>query len=168
METIDQPQRELAKRPDFLTVLCVLTFLNVAYHFVSGLIAVGSSGTSPEAVEESREQVENIMAETEDLPEGFSVFFDSAMDSAAASAENALVLGLGEIVIFLVIGIGAFLMWRQQKLGFHIYLGANIVWLFFTPSIIGFNITSILAAGFVFVFVALFAGLYGANLKHMH
>lgn len=164
METLDQTTN--TKRPDFLTVLCILTFISVAWHVFSGLSSIATAG-SEEALEEAQYQMEQAMQGGE-VPGFMQAFLGGAVESAVLAAENAMALGLGETILFLIIGVGAFLMWKQEKKGFYIYTVANIAWVLYNPIVLGFNQFALYGAIVVFIFVALFIGLYSANLKHMH
>lgn len=166
MDTIDQATP--TKRPDFLTVLCILTFVNVAYHVISGITTLVSMGNAEEEVAEAQYQMEEALSQSGDEMPGFlEGFLSGAMDMASLAAEHALTLGLGEILIFLAIGLGAFLMWNQQKKGFYLYLIANVVWLLFNPVVLEFNTWALYGSGVAFIFVAAFVAMYSANLKHM-
>jgi len=168
METLDEIKS--TKRPDFLTVLCVLTFISVAYHAFSGIMTVASAGTveeTVEAIEDAQYQMEDAFEEADEMPSFVEGLLGGAMDSAVVAAENAMALGIGELIIFLIIGFGAFKMWQQQKQGFYIYAAANVAWIFYNPIILGFNLMSMIGAGMVFFFAALFIGLYAATLTHM-
>ena len=164
MTSIDQPN--VQKRSEFLTVLCVLTFVNAIYHIVSGAISIFAAGDSEEEIGEARQQMEEVM-QTEEVPGFLESFLGGAMDGAVLAAENAVLLGTGEILLFAAIGIGALLMWQLKKVGFYIYTAANVVWLIFTPVVLDFHAFALYGAIAVFIFVALFVGMYAANLKQL-
>lgn len=164
METIDQPN--VQKRSEFLTVLCVLTFVNAIYHIVSGVIALFASNNAEEEIGEARQQMEEAM-QSEEVPGFLESFMGGAMEGASLAAENGVTLGIGEIVLFIAIGIGALLMWQLKKVGFYIYTAANLVWLVFNPIVLDFHAFALYSAIPVFIFVALFIGMYAANLKQL-
>ena len=164
MSTIDQP--EVRKRTEFLTVLCILTFANVLYHLFSGGMTLAAIGSAQEELAEAQYEMDEAL-QGQDVPSFMEGFLGGAMDMAAIAAENALALGLGEMLIFLVIGAGAFLMWQLKKVGFYIYTAANVIWLVYNPIVLEFNTWALYSAIPVFIFVAIFVGMYAANLKHL-
>jgi len=68
-------------------------------------------------------------------------------------------------VCFILSGVslfGAIQMWKMKKMGFYMYAGANLVAFILPIAMLGlpFNAMGL-------VWVILFVGLYGMNLKHL-
>lgn len=122
----EQNVQQTNQRPTFLTVLCILTFIGSGLGLLFGLIGLVAAG---------------------------------ALESVAQYIPVGVDSGLFKSIILLVLMAaslyGAIQMWNLKKLGFYIYVGANVILL-----ILGFSIWSL-------IFTALFIVLYGLNLKHL-
>lgn len=136
-ETLDNTTTEPAKRPTFLTVLCILTFISSGLGTLLYILAAIAFGV--------------VGGMLESIP---------GMDAiASAGAAFFAVAGLLSAASL----FGAIQMWKLKKTGFFIYAGANFVaWVLPMIMIDGwpFDIMGLF-------WVALFITLYGLNLKHM-
>jgi hypothetical protein len=133
-----------AKRPSFLTVLCILTFIWSGWNMASNLV-VGS-------------------------------FFDFFSKFFAQFAETYKIPGmeiLGEAtpvyffvsaLFFLGCIIGAFLMWRLKKTGFHVYTISQILLLIAPMYFFRLPGPSWIEVLFSGVFIL----LYSSNIKQMN
>lgn len=135
---------ETPKRPMFLSVLCVLTFI------ASGLSALS-----------------NLLVPM--FADKFTEFMKSAPNYDEAQMEEAIrVLNSGwgyySIMVVLAIAslVGAILMWKLKKIGFHIYTLANMAALF-VPMLM----FSVALSWTGIFFTAIFIVLYAVNLKHL-
>ncbi len=101
------------KRPVFLTVLCILTFIATGLGLLFGVIGLVAAGA--------------IEAYAQYLPmgTGISIF------------ETIIFIVLVAASLY-----GAILMWKLQKLGFYIYAGVNIIALIMSFSIFSLVITA--------------------------
>ncbi|PWL24751.1 MAG: hypothetical protein DCO96_13200 [Fluviicola sp. XM-24bin1] len=136
-ETLDNTAAESAKRPAFLTVLCILTFIGSGLSALIYLLATIAFGV--------------VGGMFESIP-GMDVFADAGM------AFFAIYFVLAAVSLF-----GAIQMWKLKKNGFYMYAGANVVGFLLPMFMIEgmpFNVMG-------FVFLALWITLYGLNLKHM-
>lgn len=141
------------KRPTFLTVLCILSFIAAGFGIVGGLLlsagsAMVNSDTVQEAVSESADP--NAAANLEQLSSGMA---------EAGLSTSAILLGLAFTVIGL---IGVIMMWKLKKTGFYVYTGASLLSIL-SPMFMGGSIDF----GFMTIVNILFIVLYGMNLKHM-
>lgn len=137
-------EEQKTKRPVFLTVLCILTFissgLSTLFSIIMPFIAekiVSLMQADPNYDEtKSAEQVQYILA-------GWSYY------------GPAFILGLASFT-------GALMMWSMKKIGFHVYAIANLLLLFIPTIVLGIKLTIpavLLTVGFI--------GLYFINFKHM-
>jgi hypothetical protein len=160
---------EVRKRPDMLTILCVLTFIASTY----GIFASWSKYNNAMVVAEMTEQVigqtkEKVMENaknaeerklTEKMMSGANAFLDTVKVKQHALFDlmsNALTL------------VGAFLMFRLRRTGFGLYvLGIALfvlapVVIYGASNLFGLSYTILLG-----LIGLLFVGLYALNLKHM-
>ena len=136
-------QESKSKRPNLLTILCILTFIGSGISFFSSFIIAVFYDQFTILAEEFNKSFG--LPGFEMLLEGQSAFF-------AVSA----IIYVGSIS-------GAFLMWRLKKAGFHVYTIFQILLIlapmyFFhlpSPSLLDMILSGI------------FIILYGSNLKYM-
>jgi len=147
MENPFEEEQELGKRPVLLTVLCVLTFIGTAFSILSALVLSFMPDTFSASMQE---QFAQMMGEEQ--AEGMV----EAMVSGMRSAPYLLVL-------YIINLFGAIQMFRLRKMGFFIYVAAQVlIWIF--PVIMGGPATSLIMSG---IWTAVFITLYAINLKFM-
>jgi hypothetical protein len=132
------------KRPTFLTVLCILTFISAGMGSMSALFTPPFSDIMVEFVK-------------------MNPAFDETMKPELIILLQA---GWSYYLMIFVLSIcsltGAILMWNLKKLGFHFYALSNLGLLFVPMFMLGTAISwgSIL-------FTASFIGMYAIHLKEM-
>ncbi len=140
-------EQKVDKRPDFLSVLLVLTFvvsgLSILSHLMvllnyEGLYTIYDSEELPSYMEQFREDILNML----DTGKGF--FLLSALFN-------------------IVSVIGAAHMWKLKRMGFHMYTVSKILLIIlpaFFANADGFGIGA-------FFFTGLFIGLYAIHYKYL-
>ncbi|MEO8069152.1 MAG: hypothetical protein ABI599_15750 [Flavobacteriales bacterium] len=157
------------KRPTFLTVLCILSFIGCGLGLFSGISGYftakamdnGSMGKMMEGLSEAAGDA----AAADSMQDGMADV-DKAMDALGmdfgAMANNSLAQGLLCIVVL----IGVFMMWKLKKTGFYVYTASNLAY-----AACPFIFMGGLAGGMMGILGAigpiLFIILYGLNVKHM-
>lgn len=143
----EEENEEPTKRPVFLSILCVLSFIGNGFMIILGFF--GLMGTrNPEAIEEAideaiatspmlEESLERTPGLIENLPSIFSIYLVAAV-----------------LCLF-----GAILMWRLKRAGFFVFAGGKVI------KIAGVGL--ILSTINAWFFPLLMIVLYGLNLKHM-
>lgn len=141
MEEITPGDMKTPERPQFLSVLCIMTFISSGLGMISYLIMIFFG-------KELREFVEH----SPDMPEG-------AMQSLEQFDNPAPWL-----ISFLLVSVslyGAIQMFKLKKMGFHLYASANILIAVF-PLLFGMPFSSM-----GLLTTAVFIAMYASNLKHM-
>jgi len=155
------------KRPTFLTVLCILTFvwsggygiLNQTYQYL----------TFEKTYPGKAAQFSELLEQMEDAGNDSGMMYESIQMSQYVlekTAVNLDMISLTNIFFAILSVLGAFLMFRMQKNGFYLYAGANLFWMLVPVALIGTEIgmTAIIST---IAIAVLFIILYGVNLKHM-
>ena len=157
-------ETEKSVRPTFLTVLCILSFIGSGCATVSNLFSL--IAFSPEAIVAQIQQVTTMTA-----TEGAPSWLTSFMGSSIAVLQTTIMHGTAIyslLTLFALMSLcGVFLMFKQKKIGFYVYVVAQIAQLFVLPAYSGWNaivMFSMAASGF---FALLFIILYGVNLGKM-
>ncbi|MFT5749246.1 MAG: hypothetical protein ACI93S_000499 [Ancylomarina sp.] len=159
METLSvHPQ----PRPVLLTVLCVLTFIGSGFGVFANLVAMFASPflefIQPSMIEETFSHLGNNPGDQ---------FVKQALDMALLVLDNFLAITLSKFIFYALSLAGAIMMFQMRKIGFYLYIVAQIGFLFIGPIFLGWNVFVSSAMFFSGFFSALFIALYGINLKHM-
>lgn len=175
METTFDPQTNSytvpePARPQFLSVLCILTWVCCGILFIMTLKQVFFK----ESAEEQLEKIEQLRAISPEAADQM----EAALENQGGSAETiSTVLGLIAVVLS---GYGAWLMWNLKKTGFYLYLAGELVpYLGFlfkktealeaAGSMSGMGSAFVgIAIGLMVLFDAIFIAMYAANVKYMN
>jgi hypothetical protein len=147
----NQPVIEAPKRPQFLSVLCVLSGIWSSIIILSLFLCLIFSGTIFSSLE-TITSGENGMPKLDSVQlEGIEKIIDLGKGKFMAIIAFA-------IIIYMTSLLGVIKMWKQQKWGFYIYAIVNGLGLFYD-----------LYSGsyFMSVITVTFLAMYFANLKHM-
>lgn len=133
------------KRPVFLTVVCILSFVGIGLAILGYITAISLLGMAESAMSEVSAAVEEA-------------------GGASASVSTGLIwtyiiIGFATALVSL---FGVVKMWKLEKAGFIMYTGAAIVGL-----IMGIVYSGLNASIMGIVFTGAFIAMYAANLKHM-
>ncbi|MCE2772481.1 MAG: hypothetical protein LW750_03430 [Bacteroidetes bacterium] len=151
MEQTNTP--EAPKRPTFLTVLCILSFIAAGISIIGGIIGylgMAAMETMGANLAEGMEQIEGM----EEMP--------GMADAMAVMKHAKLLLIIGSILT--LVGLfGVIQMWKLKKTGFYIYTGAQVLGIVLPLIIVGGAGFSVMSVIFAIAFIV----MYGMNLKHM-
>ena len=155
-------QEEQPKRPEMLTVICILSFINAVYNGIANFISFAFYDTFQNLFEQMRNGEGMFADMAEQMGDNWEVM-------AQASA-LAFSIGRGyyffEAILFVVSFIGVLMMWRLQKKGFHVYAIAQLLMLIVTS----FSVIGKMGGGFPFgpvFWTALFVFMYFPHYKNV-
>ncbi len=144
---------ETAKRPTFLTVLCILSFIAAGIGVVAsilGYVGMQAAENMGMSLSNSMEGMEGMQS----MP---------GMEDAMSMMTHAKTLLIVGIVVTLIALYGVIQMWKQKKMGFYIYTGAQLLGIIVPIVIAGMAAFSTMGVLFSVAFIV----MYGLNLKHM-
>lgn len=150
-----------ASAPVFLNILCMLTMVNGAYGMFSGLV----NAVSPRAVDER--MIEDVFARLEALSlplEDVRGEMETFMLNTMLNMEN---IGAAGFLFYGMSTIAAVLMINRRRVGFTLYVAAQIG-LAFVPSFFGgFNLVG--KANFIVLLVwnGIWVAAYASQRKHL-
>lgn len=159
MEETNETITVEVKRPTFLTVLCILTFVGAGISLVSSMVnyfnysSMASTGNLLGGL--GGEGTDQLSASIGALAESFGMNF-----------EKLATVSLIQALINIPILIGALLMWKQKKIGFYVYTVFELVQPII-PLVMGLGMLGGMMAGVGILFAIVFIVLYALNLKHM-
>lgn len=137
---------EEKERPDFLKVLCILTFISSGFSILGSILMTFMG--SPEMIDAITTAIE-----------------DMGQDASAISRvlEHAIGMGIANALLSMISLAGAILMYNLNRTGFFLYALAQIAMLFVSPIFMGMSEFSIWGM----LFNGLWIAMYFSNLKYM-
>lgn len=147
-----------AKRPTFLTILCILSFIVIGMELITSLMQYF-------AMAEKGNMLNKFGGpENKDLAASLGAFAAAFGVDFEKMARAALI----QAFITIPILIGVLLMWKQKKIGFYVYIVSALVQPII-PLLIGIELLGDLMtmAVWTVIITTVFIVLYGLNLKHM-
>jgi hypothetical protein len=143
METQNQNTQTIRKkRPELLTLLCILTFIG------SGLAAFSNL-----FIFLSFDDVQNIISEYDfNFPE---------FEMVLSGGKKFFITGF---VLYTISLLGAIQMWKLRKIGFHLYTGSQ-VFILLLP-VVSINYYQFPVLGLIVTVAFIIA--YASNLKYMY
>ncbi len=138
------------KRPVFLTVLCILSFIAAGFAifgYITVITLMGAATAVTGAAMDAMEGMEGM--------EGME-----AITSAGPSATMTWAYIAVGFLTTIVALIGVLKMWKLKKQGFMLYAGASVVSAIMGVVYSGFNVFGV-------VITAAFIVMYYLNVKHM-
>ena len=155
-------QEEPKKRPEMLTVLCILSFINAVWNGLSNLISF--------VFYDMFQSVFNQMSEGEGMFEDMAEQMGDSWEMMVEASAMAFSISRGyyffEMVLYIASFVGVMMMWKLQKRGFHVYTIAQILMLITTSVFV----TSKIGGGFPFgpiFWTALFVFMYYSHYKNV-
>jgi len=151
-------------RPVFLTVIIILTWISVISAVASSVYSLANSGNATDQMEESMavfDQIPNDNPILEKYMEDIKIF-------SLASIQHMRAINLSNLVLYLIEGFAALLMFNLKKIGLWLYIACQIgfvvVFYAFYPAS---NIMTTFTLVFVILFSLLFIILYSVNTKFL-
>ncbi|QJW88424.1 hypothetical protein HNV11_03075 [Spirosoma taeanense] len=149
-------------RSQFLTLLCILTFLSCAWSLTDAIVSFVQTN---DVAQTSYIQRSYTPEQQKKLPKQYFEDRSSSDGPMPGDPEQIRSLSIAQFIYGLLTLIGAALMFRLRKLGFWVYVAGVLAGLALPVALAGF---SALHTSFGVFFSILFAGLYALNLKDMH
>lgn len=160
MEPIKTDAALPAKRPKFLTVLCILSFVGIGISLIYGIMnyfaysALASAGGVLNAIgEHNGEKMGHAM--------------NALADAMGMDYGKWALVSLIQALLNIPLLAGVLLMWKQKKIGFYIYTPFEIIQPAL-PLVMGLGLVGGLTAIISLIFAIVFIVLYGLNLKNMY
>lgn len=169
MEAIDSTSPELnPKRPTFLLVICILSFIYLAF---DGLGIIGGYVTGPDSAEAIKVEKAALDKQMDDLEAQGATEWKPTIEKfknmIVTLNRNFYYVQALNILIFIVGVTGVVFMFIGRKLGFHLYIIYSLLsvcsyYFFMSPA----SVPTIIIV-FSGVISGLFVFLYSRNLKWM-
>ena len=152
-------EQEEPKRPEMLTVICILSFVNAVYNGIANFISF--------AFYDSFQKVFAQMRNGEGMFADMAEQMGDNWEKFAQASSLSFSVGRGyyflETLLYVASFIGVLMMWRLQKKGFHVYTIAQCLMIIMTSIFVTSKI-----AGFPFgpiFWTAMFVFMYASHYK---
>ncbi len=159
-------QEEPAKRPEMLTVLCILSFISAVWNTLSNFISFVFYDVIRDTFTQMKEGSGVFEELAEEMIEEYGDTYTELLDILSAS----LSIGKGyyflDMILCVASFVGVLMMWKLQKRGFHVYAIAQILMLIATSVFV----TAKIGGGFPFgpiFWTALFVFMYYSHYKNV-
>lgn len=159
-EEYNLEQEEQQKRPEMLTVLCILSFINAVWNGLSNFISFAFYDTFQSLFA----QMSAGEGMFEDMAEQMGDSWEMMIETSAMAFSISRGYYFFEMVLYIASFVGVLMMWKLQKRGFHVYTIAQILMLITTSVFV----TAKIGGGFPFGSVlgtALFVFMYYSHYK---
>lgn len=150
-----------------MTVLCILTFIGSGWGVLSQLFSL--LFTNLVDMSAQTEQFNAVMdnMESEAGTSFLSGILNSSQEVMQATMMHAKSIAVISLVLSLLSLCGAILMFSLRRIGFYIYVVAQLLLLFVVPYFAGFSMIVVMGMLFSALFTVVFIILYALNLKAM-
>lgn len=170
LDTVDAQEILInTRRPTFLTVLCIITFVVSGYNLVMAIVGLFSDKSfDPAQWQDISAQMADAMSGTDAASQEMAIRLMEAISSMMqAGIENATTLGLTAVAASAISILGAYLMFNLKQIGYYTYILAKVIGVLIPLIIFGVNIVTLMMYGFIALIGVLFIILYGINRKYM-
>ena len=148
---IDQNNFETPKRNQFLTVLCILSFIWSGFILLCLFLCLIFSSTLFTFISEILSGKFSMTTLDNNQEQALRSFLDIGQS-------KFVVIIVGAIMLYMTSLLGVFKMWRQQKWGFYIYALINILG-------VGYDIMS--GSYFMAIISISFIAMYYSNFRYL-
>jgi hypothetical protein len=165
MSNVTDPfELEPRKRPVFLLVLCILTFVYSGFSVCSNIYSYVTAGAAAIDMQKSKKQINEGMKQ-DGAPKEIANFVGDMAD--LMTEKNIKNLALGSFTAALLCLIGALLMFQLNKKGFAFYVAGTVVGIVVPILVMSSNLFAIIGTVVAGIVGAAFCVMYGVNLKAM-
>lgn len=157
----ERPNDELPIRSQFLTLLCVLTFIGSALSLFDAIMTLGQTDAASATPRIERTYTPE---QRKQLPKEYFEDRSAGAENVPTDPAQIRLLSMAQLPYALLTFLGALLMFRLRRVGFWVYVAGVVIGLILPVVLVGFGA---LNTSFGVFFSILFAGLYWLNLRDM-
>lgn len=147
------------KRPTFLTVLCILTWVGSVWAIISLFLGKAAVSMASGMAEGMSSVAEGAAGSSPELSKAME-----DMNSAVSNYDTYMYIGIACALLCIV---GAVMMWQLKKMGFYVYVVGELVAPILGIVLLGSSAMAGAMAVLGMIIPVVFVVLYGLNLKHM-
>jgi len=156
---------EIKPRSTFLTVLCILSFINGGVNIIFNIPSLLMPNTM-ESYVDAIKQAQSV--NDKNAPPFSAEMMSNVIEILERMATHWSSMILSTILLAVMSVIGVWMMWNFKKAGFLFYATAQVLWTIMPFIFLGTNTLVVLAVLFSGIFTLAFFILYGLQLKKMN
>lgn len=165
---IDYNETIETKRPTFLSVLCILSFVWMGISALGPLFGLVTGPQSEDQMLEGKAALYQTATQMkEQHMDGFARVMRQLGDMAESLNDHHYLVQLVTLIVLAIGVFGVIQMWKLKKIGFHMYIIYSLV----ASSQVYFFVKPELVPTFLIVFNLIISGifvlLYALNVKHL-
>ncbi|MEO8823114.1 MAG: hypothetical protein ABI366_06025 [Ginsengibacter sp.] len=164
-------ESEPARRPSFLTWLCILTFIGSGWAIVSSVYTFTSADKYANIfAKESVSKKDTLKIDSPAVAHKEGNAFSEKIKHSFAKIlqkDNMRNLAIGNLIAALFTLAGAILMWNLKRSGFYLYIVGVAIALWVPFYLFGNDLIAVGATSFNNFFGLIFIALYDLNLKSL-
>lgn len=154
------------KRPVFLTVLSIFSFIFIGFSLIGILLAMLSGKLSPDQMEQMKVDTYKLVEQFQGSGmEDFSALFEQSFRMVEYQNNNFWIHNLVSLLCFVTGFLGVIYMVKAFKKGFHMYIIYNIIYVLLIYVSVPANEVPSYSIIINVIFSGLFIFLYSRNLK---
>jgi hypothetical protein len=174
---LDDFESEPERRPTFLTVLCILTFIGSGWAILSAIWSYTTAEQIVKVINVQRLDRSNDSLQIKDSTRlkheknsnGFMIGEKLRIATEKMmTVENIHKKSIGDLIAGLFTLAGAILMWFRRRTGFYLYIAGVLIGIALPFYLYGNDLLTVGMASFGAFFGLLFIVLYALNLKWMN
>ena len=168
---MEEATQQPTKRPLFLTLLCICTYIGVVVCIIASVLAIGTIDSMIHQYQDAQNFANSFLNPIDLSINNMPGMGD--VDEAVHSIEATAYIMLGILnFMFILCLVGAIMMWKRKRMGFYIYgigeLLPAVTALWFQMKFSMFVPDEMINLSYTFIGTSvLFLVLYTLNLKHL-
>jgi hypothetical protein len=168
-EFVDEQPYQPTRKPTFLVVLAVLSFISIGLNFFQYIISLLSGPMNQDAWELYEATMYESVGQMNDLGmDGLAKMVEQVIQMTyLVNFDYFVVNNMLQIITVLIGAVGVVLMLRLKKIGFHLYVIYSLLPVLILYILFPVEVIPTIVVVLSLFFSALFCVLYALNLKHM-
>lgn len=168
-EFVDEQEYQPTRKPTFLVVLSILSFISIAWDFFQHTLSLLSGPMNQEAWELYEATMYESVGQMNDLGmHGMATIVEQIIQMSYMSNFDYFIMNTVLQLITVLIGAaGVILMLQLKKIGFHLYVVYSLLPVVIFYILFPVEIIPTFVVVFSLIISAIFCVLYALNLKHM-
>jgi hypothetical protein len=176
-DNFDDLETEPSKRPTFLTLLCILTFIGSGWAILTSVWSYTTAERTVKMITHAgQENGHDSLSKKDSVRlqkqhESSEYIIGKKIGASAKTmftVDNIHKKSIGDLIAAIFTLTGAVFMWFQKRRGFYIYIIGVAIGIALPLYLFGNDLLSVGIASFGAFFGLLFIALYALNLKSMN
>lgn len=168
-ELVDNQEFQPTRKPTFLVVLAILSFITITLNFFQYLVSLISGPMNQEAWELYEATLYESVGQMNDVGmTGMAAMVEQVIRmSYIANFDYFVMNNVLQLITLLIGAVGVFLMLQLKKVGFHLYVIYSLLPVILLYTLFPVEAIPTFVVVATLVISAIFCVLYALNLKHM-